>query len=146
MLPGGPHRHAILSLVFLSLLLLACSLPSLTLERPTPTPVSQRTATPPARVDPPEPSPTPVVQYLAPANELEAQIESVYDRYAPAVVNITSRTYTYDYFMRPVPQEGTGSGFVYDDRGHIVTNYHVVAGADRVSVALADGEVYARPR
>jgi len=77
-----------------------------------------------------------------PVSDLEAQIESVYDRYAPAVVNITSRTYAYDYFMRPVPQEGTGSGFIYDDRGHIVTNYHVVAGADTVSVALADGDVY----
>jgi len=82
------------------------------------------------------------VQYQAPANDLEAQIESIYDRYAPGVVNITSRAYTYDYFMRPVPQEGTGSGFLYDGLGHIVTNYHVVAGAETVSVALADGEVY----
>jgi S1-C subfamily serine protease len=44
--------------------------------------------------------------------------------------------------MRPVPQEGTGSGFIYDTEGHIVTNYHVVAGAESVSVALAAGEVY----
>jgi S1-C subfamily serine protease len=90
----------------------------------------------------PTSAPTPVRAYEAPANELEAQIASVYDRYAPAVVNITSRTYAYDYFMRAIPQDGTGSGFVYDAQGHIVTNYHVVANADAVSVTLADGEVY----
>jgi S1-C subfamily serine protease len=36
-------------------------------------------------------------------------------------------------------QEGVGSGFVYDDEGHIVTNYHVVEGADTVTVTFADG-------
>lgn len=36
-------------------------------------------------------------------------------------------------------QTAQGSGFVYDDAGHIVTNYHVVQGADTVSVTLSDG-------
>ena len=36
--------------------------------------------------------------------------------------------------------EGTGSGFVYDDRGHIVTNNHVVADADKILVTFHDGE------
>jgi S1-C subfamily serine protease len=148
MLPGRHRQRAILVLGLLSLLLLACSLPSLTrtvgtTQQPTPTLVRQPTEAPPTKGIPPTPPATsPAVQYHAPANELEAQVESVYDRYAPAVVNITSRTYAYDYFMRPVPQEGTGSGFVYDADGHIVTNYHVVAGASTISVALADGEVY----
>jgi S1-C subfamily serine protease len=44
--------------------------------------------------------------------------------------------------MQAIPQEGTGSGFVYDTEGHIVTNYHVVADAESVSVALAAGGVY----
>jgi len=77
-----------------------------------------------------------------PANALEAQVEAVYGEAGPAVVNITSRIITYDFFMQPVPQEGTGSGFVYDTEGHIVTNYHVVENAESVSVALANGEVY----
>jgi len=69
-------------------------------------------------------------------------MEAVYDQAGPAVVNITSRVITYDFFMQPIPQEGTGSGFVYDTEGHIITNYHVVADAESVSVALASGEVY----
>ena len=76
-----------------------------------------------------------------PVNALEAQIEAVYEQAAPAVVNITTQIIAYDFFMRPVPQEGgTGSGFLYDTEGHIVTNYHVVQNAESVSVALADGK------
>ncbi len=78
----------------------------------------------------------------APANELEAQVEAVYAQRAPAVVNISVVTIAYDFFMRAIPQEGTGSGFVYDAEGHIVTNYHVVQGAESVSVALSNGEMY----
>lgn len=80
---------------------------------------------------------------MQPANALEAQVEAVYDTAGPGVVNITSRVVTYDYFNQPVPQEGAGSGFLYDTEGHIVTNYHVVAGAESVSVALAGGRLYA---
>jgi S1-C subfamily serine protease len=77
-----------------------------------------------------------------PANELEAQVEAVYAEAAPSVVFITSRVITYDFFMQAVPQEGTGSGFVYDVQGHILTNYHVVENAQSVSVTLASGETY----
>jgi S1-C subfamily serine protease len=78
----------------------------------------------------------------APANDLEAQVEAVFRTAGPAVVNITSRAVVLDFFMQPVPQEGTGSGFVYDNQGHIVTNYHVVENAETVSVALASGDSY----
>jgi len=77
-----------------------------------------------------------------PANALEAQVEAVYGLAGPAVVNITNRSYAYDFFMNPVPQEGTGSGFVYDTEGHIVTNFHVVENAEELSVTLANGAVY----
>jgi S1-C subfamily serine protease len=78
-----------------------------------------------------------------PANALEGQVVAVYDSAGPAVVNISTVVIAYDFFMRPVPQEGgTGSGFIYDNEGHIVTNYHVVENAEELSVALADGEVY----
>src|SRR5262245_14898459 len=50
----------------------------------------------------------------------------VYQRYSNGVVNITTVTLTYDFFLRPIPTEsGTGSGAVIDDQGHIVTNFHV---------------------
>jgi S1-C subfamily serine protease len=58
------------------------------------------------------------------------------------VVNITNRGYVYDFFMQAVPQEGSGSGFIYDQEGHIVTNYHVIENAEELSVTLANGKVY----
>ncbi|MEO8396565.1 MAG: trypsin-like peptidase domain-containing protein, partial [Chloroflexota bacterium] len=50
-----------------------------------------------------------------------------------------TQTQTMDFFYGTVPQEGTGSGFVYDNDGHIVTNDHVIQGADQVNVLLAGG-------
>ncbi len=76
------------------------------------------------------------------ANELEAQIIAVYNRASPSVVNVTNRSYVYSRFMGAVPQEGTGSGFVYDTQGDIVTNYHVIESADEVLVTLANGQTY----
>ena len=73
---------------------------------------------------------------------LESQIMEVYELAAPAVVNITNRGYVYDRFMGTVPQEGSGSGFVYDNEGHIVTNYHVVENAEELLVTLADDQTY----
>jgi S1-C subfamily serine protease len=76
----------------------------------------------------------------AAVNELERQIEAVYAEVGPSVVNITSRSFEYDFFLNPVPREGSGSGFFFDDKGHIVTNFHVIEGAEEVQVALADGQ------
>ncbi len=76
------------------------------------------------------------------ANELEAQIIAIYNAVSPSVVNITNRSYIYSRFMGNVPQEGTGSGFVYDTQGDIVTNYHVIEGAEELLVTLADGQTY----
>jgi S1-C subfamily serine protease len=73
---------------------------------------------------------------------LEQQNINVYNEASPAVVNITNRSYVYYRFMGSVPEEGTGSGFVYDTDGHIVTNYHVIANADELLVTLASGQVY----
>ena len=114
---------------------LGCSIPRPPTRPATPTAIVPATSTPaPPQI---------VVRSPEPSNALEAQIEAVYDLGAPAVVNITSRAYTYDLFSQAIPQEGTGSGFLYDAQGHVVTNYHVVANADSVSVALASGQVYA---
>lgn len=112
--------------------LLGCTLSGI-LVTPTPTPTP--TALPLPTVAQPQVTAVPA----APANELEAQVAAVYDLARPAVVNITSRIYAYDFFFNPVPQEGTGSGFIYDSNGHIVTNYHVIENAQEVSVTLADG-------
>jgi S1-C subfamily serine protease len=94
-------------------------------------------------------TPTTPLPTLAPppANALElfdAQenaIASIYEQAGPSVVHITSLSQVTDFFRGVVPQEGTGSGFVYDTQGHIVTNNHVIAGAQQISVVLADGTV-----
>ncbi len=73
---------------------------------------------------------------------LETQVEAVYEAVGDSVVNIGVTTIAYDYFFNPVPQEGTGSGFVYDQDGHIVTNYHVIEDAEKIQVTFADGATF----
>ena len=61
---------------------------------------------------------------------------------APLRPSCTSRTWRVrrDFFRMNVMEipQGTGSGFVWDERGHVVTNFHVVRGADAIQVRLAD--------
>jgi S1-C subfamily serine protease len=125
---GRSSIRVLVVTVVLALAMAACSAPSVG----APTPASSPTALPQSTVAP-----------LAPANQLEAQVEAVYTEAEPAVVNITSNLIGYNVFMQPVPEQGTGSGFVYDADGHIVTNYHVVENAESVSVALSSGQTYA---
>ena len=86
-----------------------------------------------------EPTATTVAPGEPVTSDLEAQIAATYRRVGPSVVNITSRRLDRDFFLNPMPRDGTGSGFFYDRAGHIVTNYHVVEDAEEVHVALADG-------
>ncbi len=72
----------------------------------------------------------------AAVDDLQARIITVFEQAAPAVVNITVRGTVEDRFMRPVPVEGSGSGFLFDGLGHIVTNFHVVDGANQITVAF----------
>jgi S1-C subfamily serine protease len=74
-------------------------------------------------------TPTPLsAENLASIDVEEQLITNLYQRVSPAVVHITARIYTMDFFRGPVPSEGAGSGFVVDDVGHIVTNNHVIEG------------------
>jgi S1-C subfamily serine protease len=99
-------------------------------------------ASPPTAVPVVTPIPDEVSDEAEALDALQSQIITVYGAVSPAVVNITNRSYAYDMFMRAVPQEGSGSGFVYDTEGHIVTNYHVVENAEELLVTLASGQVY----
>jgi S1-C subfamily serine protease len=114
---------------------LGCQISSnLLLATPSPSPPPTPTATAPQADSTSAPA--------EPANALEAQVEAVYEEASSGVVNITSVTYAYDFFFNPVPQEGAGSGFIYDEAGHIITNYHVVEDAEELSVTLANGKNY----
>jgi S1-C subfamily serine protease len=79
----------------------------------------------------------------APAFDSEEQQNiAVYRKALPSVVNITSTAVAFDFFNRPVPQQGQGSGFVLDKQGHILTNNHVIDNAQRVEVTLGDKHKY----
>ncbi|MFZ0760661.1 MAG: trypsin-like peptidase domain-containing protein [Candidatus Sulfotelmatobacter sp.] len=60
----------------------------------------------------------------------------VYRKNIPSVVNVTSRTMTFDFFYGLEPTEGQGSGFIIDKEGHILTNFHVIADARQVEVTV----------
>jgi putative serine protease PepD len=68
----------------------------------------------------------------------EAENVRIYRQASPAVANVVTRTVEYDFFFNPVPVEGAGSGFVIDTDGHILTNYHVIEGAQTIEVTLGD--------
>lgn len=69
---------------------------------------------------------------------VEERTIDAYARVSPAVVNVTTQMIRQDFFFGVQPEEGSGSGFVYDDEGHIVTNYHVVEGATTIAVNFGD--------
>lgn len=67
---------------------------------------------------------------------------SVYQKVNRSVVNISTIARRTDFFFRIEPEEGSGSGWVFDRQGHIVTNNHVIAGSDVIEVTLFDGSSY----
>jgi len=65
---------------------------------------------------------------------------AIYQNLNEGVVNITTQVLGYNWFLEAVPQDGgTGSGFIIDKKGYVVTNNHVIANADKITVTLADG-------
>jgi S1-C subfamily serine protease len=68
----------------------------------------------------------------------------LFERSRASVVFISTRQQVRDFWTRNVfsVPRGTGSGFVWDDAGHVVTNYHVIQGASEATVRLADGRDY----
>ena len=71
----------------------------------------------------------------------EKRVIDVYNAVSPSVVNITTRVLQRTGFFEVIPQEGAGSGFVVSDEGYILTNNHVVEGAEGVEVTFSDETV-----
>ena len=86
------------------------------------------------------------VDYLSFATEDEANSTEIFQAASPAVAYVTTTALTrrsfFSYDVLEVPR-GSGSGFVWHESGLIVTNFHVIDGANRVQVTLSDGEAYA---
>lgn len=90
---------------------------------------------------PARPAPEPVV--VTPRGDLSDVERSTVDLFreaSPSVVYITKLAVRTDIFRRNFQEipEGTGSGFIWDDQGHVVTNFHVIQGADAARVTLSD--------
>jgi len=67
---------------------------------------------------------------------------SVYEKCHRSVVHIETRGDSDSFLGRVVSSEGSGSGSVWDTRGHILTNYHVIKGAKQLLVTMHDGKQY----
>jgi len=86
----------------------------------------------------------PVTQPLGELGADERASIEVFKRISPSVTYITNKRFQRDYFsfnVMEIPQ-GTGSGFLWDNKGHIVTNFHVVYEADEIEVRMRDGKSY----
>jgi S1-C subfamily serine protease len=84
---------------------------------------------------------TPVKTPMPPGlTETEKSTIRLFENSAPSVAYITTSRLRQDYWTRNVMEipQGSGSGFVWDKAGHIITNYHVIQGADKALVTLAD--------
>jgi S1-C subfamily serine protease len=63
----------------------------------------------------------------------------VFEKVHPAVVNIATTTLSMNFWLEVIPREGQGSGFIIDKKGYVLTNNHVVAKAQKITVTMADG-------
>jgi S1-C subfamily serine protease len=84
---------------------------------------------------------------ITPRGELagdERATIDLFERSRNSVVFITTKQAVMDFWGRNVTSipRGTGSGFIWDDAGHIVTNFHVIQGASEASVKLVDGRSF----
>ncbi len=89
-------------------------------------------------------APAAAVDYLSFATEDEANSTEIFSRASPSVVYVTNtalRRVPFTLNVQEIPR-GAGSGFVWDDSGLIVTNFHVIAGADKLIVTLGNREDY----
>jgi S1-C subfamily serine protease len=94
-----------------------------------------------------EPKETAAPREITPRGELpgdERATIDLFERSRNSVVFITTTQAVMDFWSRNVTSvpRGTGSGFIWDDAGHIVTNFHVIQGASEASVKLVDGRTF----
>jgi S1-C subfamily serine protease len=97
----------------------------------------------------PEPEAAPEARPVAERADLDAEERHTIALFKDAqrsVAFITTQVERVDFWTRNVMEvpAGTGSGFVWDDRGHVVTNFHVVQDSDRQTVTLGDTEYEAQ--
>jgi S1-C subfamily serine protease len=88
----------------------------------------------------PTPQPVDLSRAIADVMSMDAVISNLYEQVSTSVVHVISRRQLFSPFYGVTAREGTGTGFVFDENGHIVTNFHVIDNATEVDVVLANGE------
>ncbi|HAV10486.1 MAG TPA: hypothetical protein DCX22_02585, partial [Dehalococcoidia bacterium] len=107
---------------------------SSTMPQPTPSPVVSSTPINP--INPAWKSPASINAPTLPS------IADVVEKAIPSVVAITTRAIIQNVFIGSQEQEGAGSGWIIDKNGMIITNNHVVEGAETIIVKLSDGRTF----
>jgi serine protease Do len=138
--PSSPSRPAnmkmmkrlVLALIVLALAGAACTSGSLVSGSGTPLPVATRSTIAPATPAPGLPSPSPL-----PVNTNAEPVVQVVQRALPAVVNVTTNLLEQSPFGGSQPGRGVGTGFIVRSDGIVVTNFHVVEGAQRITVTTS---------
>ncbi len=133
----------LLAAALVAALLLACAWPLGQLaQRAVEAPTAAPTPTAEAARDA-GPTQAPAMEVAAQAGLPSVSISAVARQVRPAVVQIVNKQVVGYGYRQPEEQDaGIGSGVIYDNQGHILTNYHVIEGADRVTVALPDGRSF----
>lgn len=90
----------------------------------------------------PSSSPSVILPAPAPGRDFATAIESVAAQVTPAVVYVAVRAIVPSLFGFGQIQQGVGSGVIFDPRGYILTNDHVIAGAQEILVVLGDGRQF----
>jgi serine protease Do len=72
----------------------------------------------------------------------EENLSSVVSKVSPSVVSIITQTQSTDFYLGGATQEGAGTGIIVSKDGYVMTNKHVVSGANTVGIALSDGTTY----
>ena len=81
------------------------------------------------------------LQLIGNSGEISPVI-AIAQKVTPSIVGVNVYGTTYNYWGQPVTSQGSGSGIIFREDGYIVTNYHVIEGANSVSVTLSDGKKY----
>jgi S1-C subfamily serine protease len=72
----------------------------------------------------------------------DEEMISIIEKVGPSVVNVNTVRLVHDAYMNVVPLRGMGSGIIMDAKGHIMTNNHIVEGAEKIEVTLFDGRKF----